>query len=286
MYVARVGIVGCGTMGAGIAEISARAGVDVRVVVSRPTSADRARARITGSLGRLVAKGRLTETDRDATLGRISFVTELDALADRQLVIESITEDEPAKLALFKELDRALPQPDAVIASNTSSIPIHRLAEVTSRPERVAGIHFFNPVQVLPLVELVASETTGEHARRTVHRFAAEQLGKQVVWSPDRVGFTVNGLLIPFLLSAVRMVESGLTTAEAVDQAMKLGCNHPLGPLELADLIGLDVVASTADALHREFREPLYAPPELLLRLVAEGAIGRKAGRGFHTYPR
>ncbi|MGW0244890.1 3-hydroxybutyryl-CoA dehydrogenase [Micromonospora sp. LA-10] len=286
MHVERVGIVGCGTMGAGIAEISARAGIDVRVAAATPDSAGRGRARIVGSLDRLVAKGRLSEADRDATLGRISFVTDLDALADRQLVVESVPEDERIKLALFKELDRVLPEPDAVIASNTSSIPIHRLAAATSRPERVVGAHFFNPVPVLPLVELVASAETGEHARRTVHGFAAEQLGKEVVWSPDRVGFIVNGLLIPYLLSAVRMVEAGLATADAVDRAMKLGCHHPLGPLELADLIGLDVVASTAAALHEEFEEPLHAPPELLLRLVAEGAVGRKAGRGFHTYPR
>ncbi|MBC6449045.1 3-hydroxybutyryl-CoA dehydrogenase [Actinokineospora sp. HBU206404] len=280
----RVGIVGCGTMGSGIAEVCAMAGIDVRVAVSGRDSEYRGRNRLTASLDRAVSKGRLTESARDNALSRVSFVTELEGLADRQLVIESVVEDEQAKLHVFKDLDRVLDAPDVVLASNTSSIPIIRLAHATSRPESVVGIHFFNPVPVLPLVELVASLATDDTTRGVVERFAVDRLGKQVVWSPDRAGFMVNALLIPYLLNAIRMVESGFTSAESLDRAMELGCNHPMGPLRLADLIGLDVVASIAEAMYQEFKEPLHAPPPLLLRMVEGKALGRKSGGGFHHY--
>ncbi len=283
MNVARVGIVGCGTMGAGIAEVCARAGLDVRIAVSGRDSEHRGRKRLTGSLDRAMDRGRITGFERDDALSRVTFAHAVDDLADRELVIESITEDEQAKLHLFKDLDRVIDNPDVVLASNTSSIPIIRLAAATSRPQNVIGIHFFNPVTVLPLTELVGSLMTDAATRRTAEHFAAGQLRKQVVWSPDRAGFTVNALLIPYLLSAIRMVESGFTSAESVDRAMTLGCNHPMGPLQLADLIGLDVVACIAEAMYQEYKEPLYAPPPLLLRMVEGGALGRKTGRGFHT---
>ncbi|MBP2327690.1 3-hydroxybutyryl-CoA dehydrogenase [Kibdelosporangium banguiense] len=281
--VERVGVVGCGTMGAGIAEICARAHLSVKVAVSGRDSEHCGRRRLAASLDRAMTKGRITGFDRDDALSRIIFVHTIDDLADRQLVIESVTEDEQAKLHLFKDLDRVMAAPDAVLASNTSSIPIIRLAAATSRPENVIGIHFFNPVTALPLTELIASLSTSDKTRAAAEHFAASQLGKQVVWSPDRAGFTVNALLIPYILGAIRMVESGFTSAEAVDRAMTLGCNHPMGPLQLADLIGLDVVTSIAEAMYQEYKEPLYAPPPLLLRMVEAGALGRKAGRGFHA---
>jgi 3-hydroxybutyryl-CoA dehydrogenase len=284
MDIERAGIVGCGTMGAGIAEACARAGLDVRVVTSGAESVRRGRGRITASLDRAVVKQRLTGEERDRILGRIAFVTALDELADRQLVIESVTEDQQTKQVVFKELDRLVEAEDAVFASNTSAIPIVRLATATSRPENVIGLHFFHPVTVLPLVELVASLFTSDATRRTAEHFAEAQLGKQVVPSPDRAGFTVNALLIPYLLAAIRMVEAGHVTASSVDRAMTLGCNHPMGPLQLADLIGLDVVTSIANAMYHEYKEPQYAPPPLLLRMVEGGALGRKAGRGFHVH--
>jgi 3-hydroxybutyryl-CoA dehydrogenase len=280
----RVGIVGCGTMGAGIAQLCALAGMDVRIAVSGPDSAHRGRKRLTTDLDRAVAKGRISGVQRDDALSRATIVVGVDELADRQLVVESVVEDEQAKLHVFKDLDRVLDSPTAVLASNTSSIPIIRLAGATSRPESVIGVHFFNPVSALPLVELVASLATSDRTRQVAEDFAVTQLDKQVVWSPDRAGFTVNALLVPFLLNAIRMVESGFTTAEAVDRAMTLGCNHPMGPLRLADLIGLDVVASIAEAMYHEHKEPLYAPPPLLLRMVEGRALGRKTGRGFHAY--
>jgi 3-hydroxybutyryl-CoA dehydrogenase len=284
VHIERVGVVGCGVMGAAIAELCARAGMGVRVAVSSRGSEHRGRRRLTASLDRALAKKRITGPDRDAALARVSFVVGLDGLADRQLIVESIVEDELEKLHVFKDLDRVLNGADAVLASNTSSISITRLAGATGRPESVVGIHFFNPPHALPLVELVASLATSEATRATAEHFAVDLLGKQVVWSPDRAGFTVNALLIPYLLNAIRMVESGFISAESVDRAMTLGCNHPIGPLSLADLIGLDVVAAIADAMYEEHKEPLYAPPSLLLRKVESGALGRKSGRGFHVY--
>ncbi|MGP4052528.1 3-hydroxybutyryl-CoA dehydrogenase [Streptomyces sp. 2A115] len=282
----RVGIVGCGLMGSGIAEVCAKAGLNVTVAVSRPTSIAPGRQRIETSLGRAVAKGRLTEAERDAALGRISMTCHLDELADRQFVIEAIHEDEAAKVGLFAALDRIVEAPDAILASNTSSLPIMRLARSTSRAGRVVGVHFFSPVPVLPLVELTSSLQTDEDVSDRAERFVTDVLGKQVIRTPDRAGFVVNALLIPYLVSAVRMVESGSASAEVIDQGMRLGCSHPMGPLQLADLIGLDVVASIADSLYDEFKEPLYAPPSLLIRMVEGNMLGRKTGQGFYTYAR
>ena len=280
----RVGVVGCGAMGAGIAEVCAVAGLDVRVVVSRESSAAKGLRRITASLDRAVGRGRIGDTDRKAALERISFTADLKSLADRQLVTEAIREDEAAKLALFARLDKVVEDPNAILASNTSSIPIMKLARATRHSGRVIGIHFFNPVPALPLVELVESLVTDHKTKLRAREFVTDVLGKQTVASADRAGFVVNALLIPYLLSAIRMVESGFATVESVDRAMVLGCSHPMGPLKVADLIGLDVVASIADALHEEFRDPAYARPPMLSRLVEGGLLGRKTGRGFYPY--
>jgi 3-hydroxybutyryl-CoA dehydrogenase len=280
----RVGVVGCGQMGAGIAEICAKAGLDVTVVVSRPESIVPGRRRIEASLDRAVGKGKLTVEQRDAALAGINLTADLDALADRQFVIESIREDESAKVELFARLDTIVKDPEAILASNTSSLPIMRLGRSTGRPQRVVGVHFFSPVPVLPLVELTGSLLTDDEVRDRTERFVTDSLGKQVIRTEDRAGFVVNALLIPYLLAAVRMVESGFATAEVIDRAMRLGCSHPMGPLRLADLIGLDVVASIADSLYEEFKEPLYAPPSLLVRMVEGGMLGRKTAHGFYLY--
>ncbi|HST66266.1 MAG TPA: 3-hydroxybutyryl-CoA dehydrogenase [Mycobacteriales bacterium] len=278
-----VGVIGSGIMGAGIAEVAARNGCDVVVREVTPELAAAGRDRIAASLERAVSRGKLPAADRDAALGRIRTTTALGDLADRDLVIEAITEHEPTKTALYAELG-GIVRPDCVLASNTSSIPISRLAAVTAGPERVLGMHFFNPVVVLPLVELVPSLLTAQSTVDTARAFAEERLGKKTVLCKDRAGFVVNALLVPYLLAAVRMVEAGVATAEDVDTAMVGGANHPMGPLALADLIGLDTCAAVADSMYEEFKEPLYAAPPLLLRMVEAGLLGRKSGRGFYDH--
>jgi len=276
-------VVGSGIMGAGIAEVAARSGCDVVVREVTAELAEAGRARIAASLDRAVTRGRLAAADRDATLGRIRTTTSLDDLADRDLVIEAIVEDEPTKTALYRELSGVV-RPDCVLASNTSSIPISRLAAAAQRPERVLGMHFFNPVPVLPLVELVPSLRTGQSTVDTVRAFAEDRLGKKTVLCKDRAGFVVNALLVPYLLAAIRMVEAGVASAEDVDTAMVAGANHPMGPLALTDLIGLDTTAAVAVSMYEEFKEPLYAAPPLLLRMVEAGLLGRKSGQGFFSY--
>lgn len=280
----RIGIVGCGLMGSGIAEVCARAGRDVIVVETSRAAADAGHRRITGSLDRATAAGKLSADDRDAALARIATTTDLDLMADRDLVVEAVAEDEAAKVEVFARLDATVRREDAILASNTSSIPVIRLAAATARPEHVVGLHFFNPVPVLPLVELVPSLLTGESTAQRAEAFASDVLGKQVVRARDRAGFIVNALLVPYLLAAVRMVESGTASVEDIDRGMTLGCAHPLGPLALTDLIGLDTTQAIAESMYEEFREPLYAPPPLLARMVDAGLLGRKSGRGFHTY--
>ncbi len=282
----RVGVVGCGLMGSGIAEVCARAGLDVVVREIDESAVSAGRSRIVASLDRAVSASKLSEADRDATLGRISFTTELAALADRELVIEAAVEDESAKLAIFRELDQCVTNEQAILASNTSSIPIVTLGAATRRPQQVIGIHFFNPVPVLRLVELVPSLQTGESTVERARAFAADVLGKRVIRSADRAGFIVNALLIPYLLSAIRMYESGMATADDIDTGMVEGCAHPMGPLRLTDLIGLDTTLAIADTLYDEFKDPLYAPPPLLSRFVAAGRLGRKSGAGFYEYGR
>ncbi|MFK4221598.1 3-hydroxybutyryl-CoA dehydrogenase [Streptomyces sp. NPDC019890] len=280
----RIGIVGCGLMGSGIAEVCARAGRDVIVVETSRAAADAGHRRITGSFDRATAAGKLSPEDRDAALARISTTTDMALMADRDLVVEAVAEDEAAKLEVFALLDATVKRQDAILASNTSSIPVIRLAAATARPEHVVGLHFFNPVPVLPLVELVPSLLTGESTAQRAEAFASDVLGKQVVRARDRAGFIVNALLVPYLLAAVRMVESCTASVEDIDRGMTLGCAHPLGPLALTDLIGLDTTQAIAESMYEEFREPQYAPPPLLARMVDAGLLGRKSGRGFHTY--
>ena len=282
--VERVGVVGCGLMGSGIAEACARAGLDVMVVERDDQAVSAGERRIATSLGRAVKSAKLSEDAAQAARGRIRLSTDMTDLSDRQLVVEAVTESEPEKVDVFGALDKIVATPDAVLASNTSSIPIMKLATVTSRPAQVVGIHFFNPVPVLPLVELVTSLLTSEEVAERSRSFAADVLGKHVIRSQDRAGFIVNALLIPYLLSAVRMLESGFATAEDIDTGMVKGCAHPMGPLALADLIGIDTTFAVAESLYNEFKEPLYAPPPLLARMVDAGLLGRKTGRGFYQY--
>ncbi|MFJ3498667.1 3-hydroxybutyryl-CoA dehydrogenase [Streptomyces sp. NPDC086091] len=282
----RVGVVGGGQMGAGIAEVCARAGLDTVVCEVDTIAARAARDRVAGSLERAVGRGRLAEADAQAALGRLVFTGSLEDLADRQLVVEAVVENADAKTEVFAALDKIVEDPGAVLATNTSSLPVMRLGRATGRADRVVGLHFFNPVPVLPLVEVVSSLHTSADTVAAAGDFAAGTLGKTVIHARDRAGFVVNALLIPYLLSAVRMAESGFATAADIDAGMERGCAHPMGPLRLADLIGLDTVAAIADSLYDEFREPLHAPPPLLRRMVEAGLLGRKTGRGFHVYDR
>jgi 3-hydroxybutyryl-CoA dehydrogenase len=279
----RVGVVGCGLMGSGIAEMAARSGFDVVVQEVDEARSDAGRRRVDGSLARGLRAGKLSEDDIAAAQARLRFVTDLGELADREVVVEAIVEDEDAKKQVFTALDKVVEDRSAILASNTSSIPIMKLGMATGRPEQVIGIHFFNPVPVLKLVELVSSLLTSEQTAERAAGFA-ETLGKHVIRSQDRAGFVVNALLIPYLLSAIRMLESGFATAEDIDAGMVEGCAHPMGPLALTDLIGLDTTKAVAESLYEEFREQLYAPPPLLVRMVEAGLLGRKSGRGFHDY--
>ncbi|MFD7446741.1 3-hydroxybutyryl-CoA dehydrogenase [Streptomyces sp. NPDC059909] len=282
--VTRLGVVGCGLMGSGIAEVAARNALDVRVAEATSEAVDAGKRRITGSLDRAVQRGKLSEEHRDQALARISFTHDLGDMADRQFVIEAVAENRDIKTNVIRTLDKVVADPRAVLATNTSSLPIVDLAVATERPGRVIGMHFFNPVPVQRLVELIPALTTSEDTLDRTRRFAAEQLGKATVQAPDRSGFVVNALLVPYLLSAVRMVESGSARPDDIDQGMELGCAHPMGPLRLLDLIGLDTAQAVAESMYEEFKEPLYAPPALLRRMVAAGHLGRKSGRGFYAY--
>jgi 3-hydroxybutyryl-CoA dehydrogenase len=280
----RIGVVGGGIMGSGIAEACARANATVLLVERDAAQMRDAQRRIERSLERVSRSGRLTGADAQAALSRIDFDTGLDGLADRELVLEAVTEDEAVKVAVFRDLDRVVQVPEAVLGSNTSSIPIMKLAVSTSRPEQVCGLHFFNPVPVMNLVELVPSLVTSEETTRRCERFVTEVLKKRAIRCEDRAGFVVNSLLIPYLLAAIRMYESGFATAEDIDTGMVEGCGHPMGPLALCDLIGLDTVAAVAESLYDEFKEPLFASPPLLSRMVDAGLLGRKSGRGFYDH--
>lgn len=277
----KIGVIGCGLMGSGIAEVSARAGLDVVVSESSASAVASGAQRLTESLKRAESRGKIE--DAQAVLDRIQVVEGLGAQADRELVVEAIVEDEAAKVALFEELDRVVESPDALLTSNTSSIPIMKLAVATTRPTQVLGVHFFNPVPVLALVELVPSLLTAPESTERARTWVEGTLGKQAIDCKDRAGFVVNALLIPFILSAIRMLESGFATAEDIDRGLVLGAAHPMGPLALADLIGLDTTKAVAESLYDEFKEPLYAPPPLLARMVEAGLLGRKTGRGFYT---
>jgi 3-hydroxybutyryl-CoA dehydrogenase len=273
----RIGVIGGGLMGSGIAEVCARAGVDVTVVEADDAASEQAQARIEKSLDRGTRSGKLTADEHAAASER------LDDLEGSDAAIEAIIENEVAKRELFQRLDAVLPEAE-FLASNTSSVPIMKLGAGTSKPERVLGLHFFNPVPVLPLVEVVRSIMTGDEALERARSFAQDTLGKVCIDSQDRAGFVVNALLIPYLLSAIRMYESGFASKEDIDEGMIKGCAHPMGPLALADLIGLDTLLAVSESLYDEFRDPASVAPALLNRMVEAGLLGRKSGRGFYDY--
>lgn len=283
MNIERVGVIGGGLMGSGIAEVSARSGCHVVIHEVDAAAAEAALGRVEGSLARAVERGKLDQGDSTGILERITVSTDLEEQSDRQLVIEAATENEELKTQIFSDLDRVVSDSTAILASNTSSIPITRLAAATSRPEHVVGLHFFNPVPVMALVELVGTVKTDPGTARRSREFA-EGLGKTVILAKDRAGFVVNMLLVPYLLAAIRMYEAGVASAEDIDTGMRLGANHPMGPLELTDFVGLDTTKFVADVLFDEFKEPLYASPPLLTRMVEAGLLGRKTGQGFYQY--
>ena len=277
-----VGVVGAGFMGTGIAEAVSRAGLEVRLQEPNNAPLQSSRERLEASVDRAVEGGKLEAPEADALRERIEWTTELDRLADCDLVIEAVVEDPAVKGKVFQLLSSIL-APDALIASNTSSIPIAELASWSDHRERVLGLHFFSPAQVMKLVEVVVGIDT---SNETAERAAAfvETIGKTPIRTKDRSGFIVNMLLVPYLMAGVRMYEEGFATREAIDEGMRLGCGHPMGPLELADFIGLDVLYAVCDSLYEEFKRPEYAPPPLLKRLVVSGHHGRKTGRGFYQY--
>lgn len=280
----RVGVVGCGLMGSGIAEVTARAGANVVIVEQDTEAMARGLERIEKSLSRAVAAGKVPEDEANRARANMFFSVDFADLWDRELVIEAVAEDEAIKLDVFRKIDAEVKDPDAILATNTSSIPIIKLAMATKRPEHVIGMHFFNPVPVLKLVELISSLLTSPETTARVRAYATETLNKRVITSPDRAGFVVNALLIPYLLSAVRMLESGFASAEDIDTGMVVGCAHPMGPLALSDLIGLDTTLAVAESLYEEFKEPHFAPPPLLSRMTQAGLLGRKTGQGFFSY--
>jgi len=279
--VRHVGVVGCGLMGSGIVEVCARAGLDVVAVEGSEELAAAGRSRVERSVHRAVERGKLDASEADVALGRIATTTDLATLGDVDLVIEAATEDPGAKANIFRRLGE-LTRPEVILASNTSSIPIRELAAASGRPERVIGMHFFNPPPVMALLELTPSEHTDEATYAFVHAFGTDVLGKTCVRSSDEAGFIVNRLLIPYLFDAIRLLERGFATREDIDAAIRLGLGHPMGPLRLADLIGLDVVLAIGEVLREAFGEDRYRTPDLLRRLVAEGRLGRKSGGGFY----
>ena len=277
-----VGVIGCGLMGSGISEVVARAGQTAVVLETSDELVERGRQRIETSTLRAVERGRLDAEERTAVLGRISLTTDVQDLADVDLVIEAATEDHDTKVGMFRRLDEVT-KPEVVLASNTSSIPIADLGAATSRPDKVLGMHFFNPVPVMGLIELVRAISSSDDTMAFGRAYGVV-LGKTTVESRDRAGFIVNALLIPYLNGAIRMLEDGFATREDIDTAVHLGLNHPMGPLRLIDLIGLDTHLFIADVLFEEFKEPTFAPPPLLRRMVTAGLLGRKVGRGFYEY--
>lgn len=282
--IATLGVLGGGLMGSGIAEVAARAGVPTVVSEVSQEAADTAQERVRSSLARSVAKGKATQEDMDAALAQLTFATDLSALADSDIVIEAATEREDIKLDLFRRLGETLTQPDAVLASNTSSLQIVRLAKAAGRPEHTVGLHFFSPVPVMKLVEVIPALTTSDESLERARTFVTEKLGKTAIVAPDRPGFVVNVLLVPYMFAAIRLLEGGHASPEDIDTGMRLGCGHPIGPLALLDAIGLDTVRSAGLGMYEEFKDPTYAPPPLLNRLVDAGFLGKKSGRGFYDY--
>jgi len=283
MEMQRVGVVGAGFMGSGIAESAARAGAEVRLVDSDPRALERSRRLVESSVERAVRGGKLEEDEVGPLLERIERSPDLDALAGSELVVEAVFEDPAVKGPVFQELDRVLTD-DAILASNTSSIPIAELASWTGHPTRTLGLHFFSPVPVMKLVEVVVGLETDPSVVERAEAFV-RQLDKRPIRTKDRSGFIVNMLLVPYLMAAVRMYEDGFARLEDIDEGMRLGCGHPMGPLALCDFIGLDVLYAVCNSLYEEFKRPEYAPPPLLKRMVVSGHHGRKTGRGFYEYP-
>ena len=277
-----VGIVGAGFMGSGIAESAARAGFPVKLHEPDPAPLERSRGRIASSVERAVEGGKLSPDDATALVDRIEWTTDPDALAGVGVVVEAVIEDADLKGRVFQTLDRLLGE-DVILASNTSSIPIAQLASWTNHRQRVLGLHFFSPVPVMKLVEVVVALDTDPGVVERAEDFA-RQLGKHPIRTKDRSGFIVNMLLVPYLMGGVRMFEEGFASREDIDEGMRLGCGHPMGPLTLCDFIGLDVLYAVCDSLYEEFKRPEYAPPPLLKRMVVSGHHGRKTGRGFYEY--
>ena len=280
----RLGVIGGGLMGSGISEVGARAGLDIITVEVDDDAAKAARDRVEASLHHAEERGKIDAAAVDENLARITFTTDLEAMADRQLVVEAATEDESTKLALFSRIGKILDADDAILASNTSSIPIVKLGAVSGRADHVMGVHFFNPAPVMKLVELIPSLTTGAETITRMRSFVTDDLGKEPIEATDRAGFVVNSLLVPYLLSAIRMYEAGYASAADIDRGMVLGCGHPMGPLALSDLIGLDTIRAIGVSMYDEFKEPLYSPPPILDRMVEAGLLGKKAGHGFYPY--
>jgi 3-hydroxybutyryl-CoA dehydrogenase len=282
MAIATVGVLGCGLMGSGIAQVCAAAGYRTIVREVDETLVEKGLGRIRKFLDDGIARGKVTDATRQTTLDHLTGTTEIDALSGADLVIEAIVENLEAKRTTYGLLERVL-APHAIIASNTSSLCITELAAATARPDRFAGLHFFSPVPVMKLVEVIRALQTTDDTHRAVWEFASA-IGKEPINAPDRPGFIVNRLLVPYLLDAIRAYENGLGTLEDIDKGMKLGCGYPMGPFTLLDFVGLDTTYFIANIMFEEFREPAYAPPPLLKRMVLAGRLGRKSGRGFYTY--
>ena len=284
MTIKRVGVLGSGIMGSGIAEVAAKAGIEVILRSRKQATADAMVAGLDKSLTKQVDRGKLAEEERTAILGRVTATANLHDLHDCDLVVESVVEDLAVKKELFKELDLVV-KDDAILATNTSTLPVIEMAVVTDRPDKVVGVHFFNPAPMMSLVEIVRPLTAADDTVAAVTEFATA-CGKDPVEVKDRAGFIVNALLFPYLNNAVRMLENGTATRDDIDTAMKGGCNFPMGPLALLDLVGLDTSLAILDALYDEFRDPNYAPVPRLRRMVSAGRLGRKSGEGFYDYAR
>lgn len=280
----KLAVVGGGLMGSGIAEVAARRGITTVVTDISDEAAAAAKGRVEKSMGRSIAKGKLAQEDADAAMQLLTFSGSIDAAADADIVIEAATENVEAKDALFRKLGEIVQREDAILASNTSSLQIIRLGTAAGRPEWTVGLHFFSPVPLMKLVEVIPSLATVPEAKERAFAFVSGGLGKEVIEAPDRPGFVVNVLLVPYMMSAIRLLEGGHATAEDIDKGMRLGCGHPMGPLELIDNIGLDTVRGATLGMYNEFKDPLYAPPPLLNRLVDAGFLGKKTGRGFYDY--
>ena len=279
----KMGVIGGGTMGSGIAEVGAKNGVETVVVEIDAALAEAAQSRLEKSANKAVERNKMSQEECDSLLGNLTFTTSYDDLADADLVIEAVIELPEVKFEVFRTLDSVV-KPEGILASNTSSIPIVEIGAVTQRPEQVLGMHFFNPATVQPLVELIHSQKTSDETMAKVQTFCVDVLKKSPITTGDRAGFVVNRLLVPYLLQAMEMFDRGQATKEDIDAGMRGGCAHPMGPLELSDLIGLDTMLLVSEVLYDEFKERLYAPPAVLKRMVAAGELGRKSGKGFYDY--